>query len=266
MTGSSSPVGWKPGGAAGKPNRSWYLDPLVARQKREENLACVRRWNPDATPCRVLKTDVFEEANGDDRVLDDLFPKSRLRIGMDIAFATARAAQARGSSGPSVFLTADVRALPLPTASIDLIFSNSTLDHFESAVDFTRAIGELARVLRPAGRLILTLDNPWNPLYWPLRLLCRTRWAPFSLGYTTSAAGMARTLREAGLAVVGEDVLIHNPRLISTFLFRGLRLLMGARADGPVRVLLCAFAALHRLPTRRFTACFNSVCAEKPLA
>jgi hypothetical protein len=33
-----------------------------------------------------------------------------------------------------------------------------------------------------------------------------------------------------------------------------------------IGVLLAAFAALGRLPTRRFTACFVAACARKPAA
>jgi hypothetical protein len=119
-------------------------------------------------------------------------------------------------------------------------------------------------VLRSRGRLIVTLDNPFNPLYHLVRGISRFRWAPFQLGYTTSQSGLAKALADAGLQVIGAGTLIHNPRLISTLLFLVLRRLMGSHADGPIRVLLRMFAVLGRLPTRRLTACFIGVYAEKP--
>ena len=61
-------------------------------------------------------------------------------------------------------VVADVRSLPFAEASFGVVFSGSTLDHFESAADIQRSLGELYRVLRPGGTLILTLDNPANPL------------------------------------------------------------------------------------------------------
>jgi hypothetical protein len=54
--------------------------------------------------------------------------------------------------------------------------------------------------------------------------------------------------------------------MVSTLLFRALRLLLGRRADVPIRALLAAFAAIGRLPTRRFTACFVAARACKPEA
>jgi SAM-dependent methyltransferase len=245
-------------------NPSWYLDPLVALHKREAHLACARGWWPNSIPQRLLKTDLFEEAYGQDSVLPDLRRDAAVTIGMDVAFTTVRNARGHSDAASARFLTADVRSLPFCSDSIDLIFSNSTLDHFESAEELRRAVGELARVLRPGGRLIITLDNTWNLLYHPLRWASRLRGAPFSLGYTTSQAGLARELTDAGLEVLDTGVLIHNPRMVSTLLFLAMRRLMGSHADGPIRLLLRMFSQLGRLPTRKLTACFVAACAEKP--
>jgi hypothetical protein len=86
------------------------------------------------------------------------------------------------------------------------------------------------------------------------------------LGYTVPLSGLGRRLKEAGLEVIATGALIHNPRVISTALFLALRRILGRRADAPVRGLLSAFAAVGRLPTRRFTACFVAVCARKLVA
>jgi len=82
--------------------------------------------------------------------------------------ATVRKARLRARRPVPQFLAADARGLPLRTASFDLVLSTSTLDHFDSRREFVAAIAEIARVLRPGGRLVLTIDNPSNPLYWPL--------------------------------------------------------------------------------------------------
>jgi SAM-dependent methyltransferase len=245
-------------------NPSWYLDPLVALHKREAHLACARGWWPKSIPQRLLKTDLFEEAHGQDSVLPDLLRDAAVTIGMDLAFTTVRKAREHSDAASARFLTADVRSLPFCSDSIDLIFSNSTLDHFQSAGELQQAVGELARVLRPGGRLIITLDNAWNPLYHPLRWASRLRWAPFFLGYTTSQAGLAKELTDAGLQVLDTGVLIHNLRIVSTLLFLVMRQLMGSYADGPIRLLLRMFSQLRHLPTRKLTACFVAACAEKP--
>jgi SAM-dependent methyltransferase len=249
-----------------RPDPSWYLDDLAARQKRRVHQELIRRWAGGLQVSRALKTDTFEEACGDDQILFDLFPGAACAIGMDLAWRTAHNARAKCGNPRVHFLVGDVRCLSLQSGSMDVIVSTSTLDHLESREDFAAALKEFARVLRPGGLAIVTTDNPQNPLYAPLRWASRRGWAPFVLGYTASLSGLARHLEQAGLETVATDTLIHNPRLISTVLFLALRRLLGRRADAPIRTLLKVFAALGGLPTRRFSACFVAACGRKPAA
>jgi len=260
---AASGAEWERLGARKSP--SWYLDPLVAAQKRRVHQELVWRWTQGVSIRRALKTDSFEEAHGDDCILFDLFPQAHA-FGMDLAFSTARRAQTRSPNERIRFLASDVRDLAIRPGSLDAIVSTSTLDHFDTRAEFERALGQLAGALRPGGVLVVTLDNPWNPVYPFLRWAGRHGWLPFRLGYTTPLPGLVRALQNAGLAVTATDTLIHNPRVVSTLLFRSLRLLLGRRADIAIRPLLAAFAALGRLPTRRFTACFMAVRAHKPEA
>ena len=249
---------------ARRPRPSGYLDPLVARQKREAHLALLRRWLNGRTPQDVLKTDLFEEAFGGDHLLEALVPGAKRSVGMDIAPATVAAARlCEGTDGLS-FLAADVRALSLRQDSFDLVFSNSTLDHFETAAELRTSLQELVRVLRPGGLLVITLDNPWNPLYPLLRRAMRLRRTPFLLGRTASRRQLCAWLAECGMVELDHDWLIHNPRLVSTVFFLALRKALGRAADGPVEFLLKLFALGGRLPTRPLTACFLAVCAQKP--
>jgi SAM-dependent methyltransferase len=112
---------------------------------------------------RALKTDLFEEAFGGDALLPDLLGASEIWLAMDLAAATVRKARLRARRPVPQFLAADARRLPRRTASIDLVLSTSTLDHFDSRREFVAAIAEIARVLRPGRRLVLTIDNPSNP-------------------------------------------------------------------------------------------------------
>jgi SAM-dependent methyltransferase len=246
------------------PAPSWYLDPLVARQKREVHQQLVRKWTEGCPVESVLKTDLFEEAFGEDQILFDLIPGTHRVIGIDVSRAIAARAMRRSPLGCARFVAADVRSLPLRSELIDVVVSNSTLDHFDTREEFQAALSELARVLRPGGVLVITIDNAYNPLYQLLRLLSRFGVGPFPLGYTTSLRGLIQSLEKHGLEVADKSRLIHNPRLISTLLFLSLRRTLGKRADTPIRWLLGLFSRLDALPTWPLTACFVAACARKP--
>jgi SAM-dependent methyltransferase len=254
---------WEQVGASESP--SWYLDPLVAQQKKQENLALLRRWTKGLKPRSILKTDLFEEANGEDQVLFELDNGAQV-LGMDVSRSTVGRAQQRGETERSRFLVADVRRLGLASESIDVVFSNSTLDHFETSEEFHRSLKELVRVLAPGGALIVTLDNSHNPLYWLLRFASALGWSPFPMGHTTSLGGLVRTLEAEGLSVTDTDHLIHNPRGVSTALFLLIRKILGNRGDGLVRSLLSIFGLMGRLPTRGITSSFVAVRAVKAIS
>ena len=242
---------------------SWYLDKLTAAQKREAHVGLVRRWAACLTVERVLKTDLFEEAFGEDQILPGMFPGARLVCGMDAAAGTAGAAARRFAELAGRVAAMDVSCCGLKRAAFDLVISTSTLDHFARREEFLRALAELSSAVRPGGLLILTLDNPLNPLYHPLRWMSWAGLAPFRLGYTPSMGALRADLRDAGFEVEAEDWLIHNPRLISTALFLAWRMLAGRRADAGIAALLRVFDSLRRLPTRRWTACFQAVAARR---
>jgi SAM-dependent methyltransferase len=235
----------------------------VARQKREIHLRLIRRW-VDSAPRRLLKTDLFEEAFGEDEILGDLIAQNRFVCGCDTAYTITRAAAHRFPETAPGLLVMDVRRPALRQESFDVIISTSTLDHFATREEFVASLEGLARLLRPGGQLILTLDNPWNPLLAPLRWYTRWRKRPYLLGYSPFFSTLCRDLRASGLSVEDHDWLIHNPRGLSTALFLGLVRLLGRRAEGLISLLLAAFNLLDRLPTRRFTACFQAVNAKKP--
>ena len=245
---------------------SWYLDPLVAEQKRQVHQQWIRGSLGDRRRDVVLKTDLFEEAYGLDRILNDLFPVTRLYVGIDLNLDTVRAAASQNGYAGFSSAVCDVQHLPFAPASVDVVVSTSTLDHFDSREPLGASIDELERVLRPEGVLLITVDNPRNPLYHALRWASRRGWTPYRLGHTISRTALVRMLEARGFRIENTQYLIHNPRLLSTGLFLGLRKALGRRAAGPIRTLLNLFARFDRLPVRVFTGCFVAVCASKPAA
>ena len=198
------------------------------------------------------------------QLLPDLFPTASLVCGIDHSQATTRAAAVRFPSIAPGLAVMDVARCGFRNHVFDLVISTSTLDHFPTRAGFVTALAELARVLRPNGLLIITLDNPLNPLYHPLKWASRLKSSPFPLGYTPAPATLRADLAALGLVVEDEDWILHNPRGLSTALFLAIRKVMGGRADRWIARLLSAFAVLGKLPTRRLTACFFCVAARKP--
>lgn len=86
---------------------------------------------------------------------------ARTACGVDFSGPLLKAAadRARDASVTVRLVLADVRALPLRDASMDFAYSIATLYH---VADVERAIAEMARVVRPAGRVLFELGNLWS--------------------------------------------------------------------------------------------------------
>jgi ubiquinone/menaquinone biosynthesis C-methylase UbiE len=78
--------------------------------------------------------------------------------GFDISPAAIRYAQDlsrhKGVAERASFRTGDIARLPFETESLDLLIASEVIEHMQEPA---QAIRELARVLRPGGRLILTM-------------------------------------------------------------------------------------------------------------
>jgi ubiquinone/menaquinone biosynthesis C-methylase UbiE len=64
-------------------------------------------------------------------------------------------AEAEGVADRVRFETADMRVLPLPNASIDVVLSQAAVHNIDEASGRRQALEEVARVLRPGGTVLL---------------------------------------------------------------------------------------------------------------
>lgn len=183
-------------------------------------------------PGRVLKTDLFDEAYG-----DGLAPWFESRghdvVACDLALTTARGAVRKPTR--MVAAVADVRQLPFSAMAFDIVFSDSTLDHFEAESHIRQALAELGRVLRPGGTLLLTMDNPTNPLV-RIRNRAPAFWmrlgvVPYAVGATCDAGRLGQWLREAGFDAIATETILHVPRVLAVPACRLLSA-MGTRRPG----------------------------------
>ncbi|MCX7668536.1 MAG: arsenite methyltransferase [Anaerolineae bacterium] len=128
-----------------------------------------------------------------------------------------------------VYLTTDGSALPLPEASVDAVLANMYLHH---CPDPAAAIREMARLLRPGGRLVITdLDRHEHER---LRVEMADEWPGFA------RTAVKEWLRAAGLVNVfvtdtrqsccaAQDPGVASPAGISIFVAVGTRRVAGAR-------------------------------------
>jgi len=211
----------------------------------------------------VLKTDLFEAALGNDSV-ERAIPAAF--VGMDLSLTILGAARRRSHDAP--MLRADVRHLPFANATLGGAISTSTLDHFRDPGDLARSLRELGRVLRPGARLLLTLDNPVNPLLalrnaLPHSFRRLVGLTPYYVGYTCGPARVERLLSDAGFEVRETAAILHFPRILAALLGPALRLAGLGRIEGRTLGLLQHAEFLRRWPIRWFTGHYVAVVAVR---
>jgi arsenite methyltransferase len=123
-------------------------------------------------------------------------------IGLDLSPANvrlARAAAARaGLGGRARFEVADAEALPLEDASVDGVLCECALCTFP---DTERAMREMARILRPGGRLALS-DMTADPKRLPRELRSLDAWI--------ACIANARPLDELGALLAGAGLVVEH--------------------------------------------------------
>lgn len=214
---------------------------------------------------RALKTDLFDEV-----VHTGLVPElQRLATevhGIDVSSSIASVA---GERYPQLLArTGDVRQLPYPNDYFDLVLSNSTLSHFPQVADIEQSLAEIHRVLRPGGRLLITLDNPVNPIVGlrtrlPLSWTTRLGLIHFYLGATLSQTGLRRCLEQADLGVIRDGYFMHVPRLPAIVLGRVLEKLSWPGLHRLWNRFLLACESFECWPARKYTGYYVAALAHK---
>jgi SAM-dependent methyltransferase len=211
----------------------------------------------------AVKTDLYDE-NWSPAVVRRLSELSGLVIGMDISPQVA--ANAKPRIQRAMLSAADVRALPFAAGSVDRILSLSTIDHFREEADIHKALGEFRRVLRPGGELILTMDNPANPVVWlrnslPFEFLHRAGLVPYFVGKTMRPRALCDAVAHTGMEVRECTAVMHFPRVAALALHRMAR---SPAAQARCLEWIRSFEALAHWPSRNLTGYFTAILAANP--
>lgn len=223
------------------------------------------RWWPAGPVGRVLKTDLFDESCGVG-LLPHLGQRAEAAHGIDQSVEVARQARLRLPGAPLV--VADVRRLPYASGTFDLAISNSTLDHFDHASQIARSLAEIHRVLARDGRLILTLDNPVNPVVavrnaLPFSWLERIGLVPYFVGATCGPRKGVRLLTAGGFKVRQMTAIMHCPRVVAVAWAARLSEQSNSRTRPRFLRWLREWERLELSPTRYLSGYFVAWMAEK---
>ena len=226
----------------------------------------LNRWLAGRHFEKSLKTDLFEESFSEG-LCQTLCERSSQLVGIDLASLIVHDAHKQHSQIECA--VADVCTLPFPDDVFDLIVSPSTLDHFDHLDQLRIALAELARILRPGGEMVLTLDNLDNPIVrlrngLPSKMVLGLHLTPYVAGRTCGRRQLHQMLEEVGLEVLELTSVLHVPRLPAVALARLLE-----RSSSNTQQKLFKFAtrfeALEHTPIRFLSGYFLAARVAKPI-
>jgi SAM-dependent methyltransferase len=142
-------------------------------------------------------------------------------------------------------VTASGTSLPFPDDSFDLVLTVAVLHHIADPDDVRQTLGEMVRVARPSGRILVWDHNPRNPYWGPL---------------------MARVPQDPG-----EERLVSEEEVVDGLRDGGAEILssiqLGMVPDftphAALRAAAAAERAVERTPLIRRLAAHNVILATK---
>lgn len=152
-------------------------------------------------------------------VLADLLAPGDLLVGIDQSAGMLARARAKLGGEPRCRLgRGDAAGLPFPAATFDLVTVNSFLHH---VCDYRAVLGEIDRVLRPGGYLVLAHEPNRDFFRSPLVRMAGAAWKLAGLGMRLPAElcdeinARLRAAELASTAVAPEEILrlveYHSP-------------------------------------------------------
>ena len=188
---------------AGAPSTAYYFE----NEKR-----LISEAIPSLDGCTLLKTDLWDEAKNT-RILQWAADRGARVFAIDLSEPIVRQAAAAFEGRVLRPAISDVRCLPFGDSSFDAIYSMGTIEHFEES---EAAVVELARVLKPGGRLILGVPNRHDPFLRPFMVWTLYQVGLYQYGYEKSYSRrqLRSMLEAAGLTVGLESGVLFMPGIL----------------------------------------------------
>ena len=229
------------------------------------------RWREESKCGLTLKTDLYDEAISSYNLISLFGSDCEQIIGTDLSFVTALAAKNRITAewrGEYEIVVSDARKHAFISNIFDRVISNSTFDHFSDKEDLFQSLRELQRILKPGGTLMITLDNPWNPVVFlrnrlPYRWLRSLGLIPFYMGVTLSRPELIHALEANGFKVCDSTAIVHSPRILAIRIGNILDRVGHGRTRAYFHRVLRTFECLEGLPTKYLTGYYVAVKAVK---
>ena len=218
---------------------------------------------PTLAGLTLLKTDLWDEAKNT-RILQWVAEQGAKVVGIDISEPIVHQARAAFDGHRLRPVVSDVRRLPFVDDSFDAIYSMGTVEHF---VETEASVAELARILKPSGRLILGVPNRHDPFLRPLLVAALSRLGLYAYGFEKSYSrrSLRKMLEAAGLEVRSDTGILFMPgwlRMLDLWCHTRARSLTVVTA-----ALVAPFVWLDRLSSRlRRHGYLIVAVGEKPVA
>jgi SAM-dependent methyltransferase len=182
--------------------------------------------------------------------------------GVDVSLDIVREARRILSRHRPAFTGGDVRALPIRDASIDIVYSMGTIEHFP---EYAAAVREIFRVLRPGGTAIVGVPNKFDPFLRPLLVHMLNACGLYGYGMEKSftPGALQRLLESAGFRVTARTGILFIPgwlRMLELWLYTRHSPLTALTTP-----LVCLFAWLYRrVPAVRRHGYLTVCVGERP--